>query len=194
MRKGSMMVFCGHAARSMGRSSRLPMIRSGLRPHKRFYEKVVRVKADVAALLNNSFASIVDPLPTRSHERLLADATHRCRASIRTLNGPLLGLVHLGSDLSPRSITTVTDPGDCTRHKSQARDRPIRFQTHKLAGRRNAMTYVSARVRLNRLPRNHEKTACDPSLSAPYFLLSAVRLLAAHLGVFDPATPTTEQC
>src|SRR6266576_5409594 len=35
------------------------------KPHKRFYEKVVRVKADVAALFNNSFPNIVDPLPTR---------------------------------------------------------------------------------------------------------------------------------
>ena len=34
-----------------------------------------------------------------------------CRASIRTLNGPHWARCKLGSDLKPRSITTVTDLG-----------------------------------------------------------------------------------
>jgi hypothetical protein len=34
-----------------------------------------------------------------------------CRASIRTLHGPAMGPVQVGSDLRPRSITTVTDLG-----------------------------------------------------------------------------------
>jgi hypothetical protein len=34
-----------------------------------------------------------------------------CRASIRTLNGPRWARCMLGSDLKPRSITTVTDLG-----------------------------------------------------------------------------------
>jgi hypothetical protein len=34
-----------------------------------------------------------------------------CRASIRTLNGPRWARCKLGSDLKPRSITTVTDLG-----------------------------------------------------------------------------------
>jgi hypothetical protein len=109
-------------------------------PQECFYEKVIKVKADVAALLNLfsdvgieraailclsalvalafstilfSFRSqnIIDPLRTKSYEKTLADATHRCRASIRTLNGPLLARCNLGSDLSPRSTTTVADLG-----------------------------------------------------------------------------------
>jgi hypothetical protein len=46
-----------------------------------FYEKVIKVKADVAAVLN-SFRTNQVPLET------LVDAIHRCRASIRTLSGP----------------------------------------------------------------------------------------------------------
>jgi hypothetical protein len=99
-------------------------------PQECFYEKVIKVKADVAALLNLfsdvgieraailclsalvalafstilfSFRSqnIIDPLRTKSYEKTLADATHRCPASIRTLSGPLLARCILGSDLSP---------------------------------------------------------------------------------------------
>ena len=46
----------------------------------------------------------------RSAEVLLAPPT-LCRASIRTLNGPRWARCKLGSDLKPRSITTVTDLG-----------------------------------------------------------------------------------
>src|SRR5262249_30985970 len=41
----------------------------------------------------------------------LAGATHRCRASIRTLQGHEAARCQLGSDLKPRSITKVTDLG-----------------------------------------------------------------------------------
>src|SRR5207237_8294383 len=41
----------------------------------------------------------------------LVDATHRCRASIRTLNGPLLGPVHFGVRSKPRSVTVVMNLG-----------------------------------------------------------------------------------
>ena len=52
----------------------------------------------------------VDPLVPLS--RSLAGATQLlCRASIRTLNGPQWARCMLGSDLKPRSITTVTDLG-----------------------------------------------------------------------------------
>ena len=50
----------------------------------------------------------VDPLVPLS--RNLAGTTHSfCRASIRTLDGPHWARCKLGSDLKPRSITTVTD-------------------------------------------------------------------------------------
>jgi hypothetical protein len=54
---------------------------------ERFYEKVIKVKADVAA-----------PNIFRANQGLetLVDAIHRCRASIRTLSGPLLGPVQVG--------------------------------------------------------------------------------------------------
>ena len=41
----------------------------------------------------------------------LVDATHRCRASIRTLNGPFWARCKLGFDRKPRSITIVTNLG-----------------------------------------------------------------------------------
>ena len=41
----------------------------------------------------------------------LVDATHRCRASIRTLNGPCWARCKLGFDRKPRSATTVTNLG-----------------------------------------------------------------------------------
>ena len=71
--------------------------------NERFYEKVIKVKADVAAVLNIF----------RAHQvpETLVDAIHRCRASIRTLSGPLLGPVHFRVRSEPRSITTVTDLG-----------------------------------------------------------------------------------
>ena len=47
------------------------------------------------------------PSPSRS----LAGSTHICRASIRTLNGPLWARCKLGSDLKPRSVTIGTDLG-----------------------------------------------------------------------------------
>jgi hypothetical protein len=40
--------------------------------------------------------NILDPLLTKSVETLVDATTHRCRASIRTLNGPLLGPVQVG--------------------------------------------------------------------------------------------------
>ena len=64
----------------------------------------IKVKADVAAVLN-FFRTNQVLLET------LVDAIHRCRASIRTLSGPLLGPVHFGVRSKPRSITTVTDLG-----------------------------------------------------------------------------------
>jgi hypothetical protein len=41
----------------------------------------------------------------------LVDASHRCRASIRTLNGPFWTRCKLGFDRKPRSITIVTNLG-----------------------------------------------------------------------------------
>ena len=41
----------------------------------------------------------------------LVDSNHRCRASIRTLNGPFWARCKLGFDRKPRSITTVTNLG-----------------------------------------------------------------------------------
>ena len=64
----------------------------------------------------------------RFPEVLLAPPT-ACRASIRTLNGPHWAWCKLGSDLKPRSITTVTDLGcwvlpSCRRSlKDQAAER-----------------------------------------------------------------------
>ena len=56
--------------------------------------------------------NILDLLRTKSSGKLWPTPPHRCRASIRTLNGPLLGArCNLGFDLIPRSITPVTDLG-----------------------------------------------------------------------------------
>jgi hypothetical protein len=41
----------------------------------------------------------------------LVDSNHRCRASIRTLNGPFWVRCKLGFDHKPRFITTVTNLG-----------------------------------------------------------------------------------
>ena len=41
----------------------------------------------------------------------LVDSNHRCRASIRTLNGPFWARCKLGFDHKPRFITTVTNLG-----------------------------------------------------------------------------------
>jgi hypothetical protein len=41
----------------------------------------------------------------------LVDAAHRCRASIRTLNGPFWARCNLGFDPKPRSITNVMNLG-----------------------------------------------------------------------------------
>jgi hypothetical protein len=76
----------------------------GSRINECFYEKVIKVKADVAAVLHF----------LRTNQVLLetlVDAIHHCRASIRTLSGPLLGPVHFRVRSKPRSITTVTDLG-----------------------------------------------------------------------------------
>jgi hypothetical protein len=56
--------------------------------NERFYEKVIKVKADVAAVLNI--------FRTNQVQETLVDAIHRFRASIRTLSGPLLGPVQVG--------------------------------------------------------------------------------------------------
>ena len=53
-----------------------------------FYEKVIKVKTDVAAVLNI--------FRTNQVQETLVDAIHRFRASIRTLSGPLLGPVQVG--------------------------------------------------------------------------------------------------
>jgi hypothetical protein len=74
------------------------------RTNKCFYEKVIKVKADVASVLNFF----------RTNQVLLetpADATHRSRASIRTLMGRFWARRMLGFDPKPRSITIVTDLG-----------------------------------------------------------------------------------
>jgi hypothetical protein len=54
--------------------------------------------------------NIIDPLRTKSSETLV-DSNHRCRASIRTLNGPFWARCKLGFDHKPRSITIVTNLG-----------------------------------------------------------------------------------
>jgi hypothetical protein len=41
----------------------------------------------------------------------LVDSNHRCRASIRTLNGPFWARCKLGFDPKPRFITSVTNLG-----------------------------------------------------------------------------------
>ena len=41
----------------------------------------------------------------------LVDSNHRCRASIRTLNGPFWARCKLGFDHKPRFITSVTNLG-----------------------------------------------------------------------------------
>ena len=53
------------------------------------------------------FISVTEHHGSASNQVLretLVDATHRCRASIRTLNGPLLGPVQVGVRSKPRSI------------------------------------------------------------------------------------------
>ena len=60
--------------------------------------------------ITNLYVDYVDPL-----DLLFQKSCWRhpllCRASIRTLNGPRWARCKLGSDLKPRSITTVTDLG-----------------------------------------------------------------------------------
>ena len=46
-----------------------------------------------------------------SLQETLVDSNHRCRASIRTLNGPFWVRCKLGFDHKPRFITTVTNLG-----------------------------------------------------------------------------------
>ena len=56
--------------------------------------------------------NILDPASNQVLLKILAHATHRCPASIRTLNGPLWGPGAIwGPIISPRSITPVTDLG-----------------------------------------------------------------------------------
>jgi len=52
----------------------------------------------------------MDPLRTKSYEKLWSTPTHRCRASIRTLNGPFRARCKLGFD-KPRSTTIVMNLG-----------------------------------------------------------------------------------
>jgi hypothetical protein len=69
-----------------------------------------------AALLDGASFS---PIPRRWKLLHLSCSSHsrgcwrhpRCRASIRTLNGPLWARCTLGSDLNPGSTTAVMDPG-----------------------------------------------------------------------------------
>ena len=46
-----------------------------------------------------------------SLQETLVDSNHRCRASIRTLNGPFWARCKLGFDHKPRFITSVTNLG-----------------------------------------------------------------------------------
>src|SRR2546428_676149 len=55
--------------------------------------------------------NILDPLRTNVLLETLADATHRCRTSIRTLMGRFWARCMLGFDRKPRSITVVTNLG-----------------------------------------------------------------------------------
>jgi hypothetical protein len=56
--------------------------------------------------------NILDLLRTKSSGKLWpTPLSHRCHASIRTLNGPLKGPVQVGFDLIPRSITAVMNLG-----------------------------------------------------------------------------------
>ena len=55
--------------------------------------------------------NIIDPRFEPSLQETLVDSTHRCRASIRTLNGPFWARCKLGFDHKPRFITTVTNLG-----------------------------------------------------------------------------------
>src|SRR5215471_21476195 len=60
--------------------------------------------------ITNLCVDYVDPLDLLSRS-LAGRHPLLCRASIRTLNGPRWARCKLGSDLKPRSITTVTDLG-----------------------------------------------------------------------------------
>ena len=60
------------------------------------------------------FISVTEHHGSASNQVLretLADYNHRCRASIRTLNGPFWARCKLGFDHKPRFITTVTNLG-----------------------------------------------------------------------------------
>jgi hypothetical protein len=60
------------------------------------------------------FVSVTEHHGSASNQVLretLVDAAHRCRASIRTLNGPFWARCKLGFDPKPRSITTVMNLG-----------------------------------------------------------------------------------
>ena len=60
------------------------------------------------------FISVTEHHGSASNQVLLetlVDASHRCRASIRTLNGPFWVRCKLGFDHKPRFITTVTNLG-----------------------------------------------------------------------------------
>src|SRR6266699_7063596 len=97
-----------------------------------FYEKVIKVKADVAALLRDCsalvgsqtpplafpiiifFISVTEHQGSASNQvprETLVDATHRCRASIRTLNGPFWTRCKLGFDPKPRVHHHRDEPG-----------------------------------------------------------------------------------
>src|SRR6266550_5378781 len=106
-----------------------------------FYEKVIKVKADVAvplmfdlrfgcvwdcsALVGSQtpplafpisifFISVTEHPGSASNQvprETLVDATHRCRASIRTLNGPFWTRCKLGFDPKPRVHHHRDEPG-----------------------------------------------------------------------------------
>ena len=60
------------------------------------------------------FISVTEHQGSASNQVLretLVESTHRCRASIRTLNGPFWTRCKLGFDRKPRSITIVTNLG-----------------------------------------------------------------------------------
>jgi hypothetical protein len=68
----------------------------------------------LAFLIIIFFISVTEHQGSASNQVLretLVDATHRCRASIRTLKGPFWTRCKLGFDRKPRSITIVTNLG-----------------------------------------------------------------------------------
>jgi hypothetical protein len=86
-----------------------------------------------------------------------------CRASIRTLNGPRWARCKLGSDLKPRSITTVTDLG-CWVLPSKARS--LKDHSFKRSHPNKAVDVVPTKL-FRYLLACEQSTYVDPSCSHP---------------------------